>query len=194
MWVRMVDEPLIAILTQAGRLRFGDLRQLAVARPAADFVKMFLFPVLVGSELYKGTLDAGDGEGGTVHFHLSAREPDEEAAGSSDLQRAIFPFVHKPDTRSPLDTFTIGRDGYNDMVLADAAISRRHAVVTVERGRLLLRDVGSRNGTRLNGKPLTPKRFEIVGAGDEVTFARFKFAVVSPSVLYLNLRYQDPAR
>jgi hypothetical protein len=189
--VDMVDEELIAILSQAGRLRFGALRKMAIQKTAVEFTRMFLFPVFVGSELYRGTLGTGEGDGSTVHFSVAAPAEEQEAFDSSDLQRAIFPLVHKPDTRSTLDTFTIGRDGLNDMILADSAVSRQHASITVEHGRLLLRDLGSRNGTRLNGRPLTSRRFERFNAGDEVTFARFKFAVVSPSVLYLNLRYQD---
>jgi hypothetical protein len=186
----MVDEALIAMLNQAGRLPFGKLRSLAAEVPAPVFTSMFLFPVLVGFELYRGTLGAGTGDGATIQFKLSdiADSDAEERPDPSGLRHAIYPLVHKPGTRSRLDTFSIGRDGHNDMVLADYAISRRHATITVERGRLLLKDLESSNGTELNGKALAPKRFEPFGAGDEVTFGRFKFAVVSPGVLYVNLR------
>jgi len=48
---------------------------------------------------------------------------------------------------------TIGRDASNAIALDEVAVSRWHAVVEAERqddGRLVLRDVGSKNGTRVN--------------------------------------------
>jgi ABC-type multidrug transport system ATPase subunit/ABC-type multidrug transport system permease subunit len=47
---------------------------------------------------------------------------------------------------------TIGRDEQNDVVLADPNVSRFHAEVVAADGATELRDLGSRNGTRLNGE------------------------------------------
>src|SRR5690348_712068 len=44
---------------------------------------------------------------------------------------------------------TIGRDEGNDLVLADPVVSRFHAELTVRDGRAAVRDLGSRNGTRV---------------------------------------------
>jgi hypothetical protein len=50
-------------------------------------------------------------------------------------------------------TCTLGRTDANDLVLPDAKVSRRHAVIHPQgRGELWLADLGSRNGTFLNGK------------------------------------------
>jgi two-component system, cell cycle response regulator len=49
----------------------------------------------------------------------------------------------------------IGRDQDNDLVLLDEGVSRRHARVERSRDGWIVMDVGSRNGTLLNGKPLT---------------------------------------
>jgi hypothetical protein len=46
----------------------------------------------------------------------------------------------------------IGRSGGCQLVLADDTVSRRHAELFVEEGRWLLRDLGSSNGTYLNGR------------------------------------------
>jgi hypothetical protein len=49
-------------------------------------------------------------------------------------------------------TCTLGRTDANDLVLPDAKVSRRHAVIHPQgRGELWLADLGSRNGTFLNG-------------------------------------------
>lgn len=49
---------------------------------------------------------------------------------------------------------TIGRDEDNDIVLPDRKVSRRHAIIRLERGRWVLEDQGSRNGTFINGQQL----------------------------------------
>ena len=73
------------------------------------------------------------------------------------------------------DSFTIGRDTACDLVLLDMTVSRSHAGLRREAGRWLLSDVGSRNGTRLNGWRVTapvPLR-----AGDEITFGSMTMVV-----------------
>ncbi len=47
--------------------------------------------------------------------------------------------------------FTIGRSSGNDLVLGQSGISRNHAEVAFEKGEYLLRDLGSKLGTYLNG-------------------------------------------
>jgi len=61
---------------------------------------------------------------------------------------------------------TVGRGRDNDIVLADPACSSRHA--TIERGEqgYLLRDLGSKNGTLLNGRRI--KSPVALSEGDEI--------------------------
>lgn len=65
--------------------------------------------------------------------------------------------IAAPDgvVRLPIDhfPFTIGRLEGNDLVLPDAHISRQHAVIEHVDDGYRLRDLGSRNGTQLNGQP-----------------------------------------
>jgi ABC-type multidrug transport system ATPase subunit/ABC-type multidrug transport system permease subunit len=51
------------------------------------------------------------------------------------------------------DRLTIGRDERNDVVLDDPNVSRFHAEVLKREGRIEVRDLASRNGTRVNGQP-----------------------------------------
>lgn len=46
---------------------------------------------------------------------------------------------------------TLGRAGDNGLVLADARVSRHHARLQTRRGTLVFTDLGSTNGSRLNG-------------------------------------------
>ena len=48
----------------------------------------------------------------------------------------------------------IGRDAQADLFIEDASVSRRHALIHVDGDRALLEDLGSKNGTSLNGTPL----------------------------------------
>lgn len=59
--------------------------------------------------------------------------------------------------RAPL---TIGRDSSADLVLPVSAVSRRHAEVRRENGRFFVRDLGSRNGTLVNGRPIAEAELE----------------------------------
>jgi DNA-binding CsgD family transcriptional regulator len=74
----------------------------------------------------------------------------------------------------------IGRDLTCDIVLpGDGTVSRIHAIVSAADGQLSLADAGSRNGTMLNGRPLTG--VEPLHAGDRIMLG--SFVVVVPADL-----------
>jgi len=61
------------------------------------------------------------------------------------------------------DQITIGRASDNTLVIDDASVSSHHATLTLEETDYVLRDIGSTNGSRLNGKDLatdTPYRLQ----------------------------------
>jgi transcriptional regulator with GAF, ATPase, and Fis domain len=49
---------------------------------------------------------------------------------------------------------SIGRESTNHLWVPDPALSRRHCVITGEGDQFVIRDLGSRNGTRVNGVPV----------------------------------------
>ncbi|MBI3621481.1 MAG: FHA domain-containing protein [Nitrospirae bacterium] len=51
--------------------------------------------------------------------------------------------------------FTVGRGSDNDLVLSHPSVSRSHLLIRFEQGGHLARDLESRNGTLLNGRPMT---------------------------------------
>ncbi len=65
----------------------------------------------------------------------------------------------------------IGRDPSNDVVLGDPNVSRFHAEVVRSNGAMELRDLGSRNGTRLDGQ-LT--RRAALGSGSQIGVGPFQ--------------------
>jgi hypothetical protein len=78
--------------------------------------------------------------------------------------------------RLPVDhvPFSIGRLEGNDLVLPDPHVSRQHAVIVELNGCYRLRDLGSRNGTRLNGQPVSEAD---LSEGDRVAFGAFEATV-----------------
>lgn len=64
--------------------------------------------------------------------------------------------------------FTVGRLAENDLVLAYAWVSRRHAELIVEDGTCRVADLGSRHGTFINGKPAAPR--QAITENDTVQF------------------------
>jgi len=67
---------------------------------------------------------------------------------------------------------SIGRASSNTVVVPDTYTSSQHALLTWREGRWWLEDRNSRNGTRLNGKPIEEQT--LVSGGDVITLGRTK--------------------
>lgn len=72
----------------------------------------------------------------------------------------------------------VGRGESCQIVLDDPLVSRVHAAVFVEARGLRLEDLGSRNGVRLNGEPLTVPRE--LSFGDVIRIGSAELVVVEP--------------
>ncbi len=70
----------------------------------------------------------------------------------------------------------VGRSSDADAVLDEAEVSRHHAVLFREGGRLWIADLGSANGTSVNGQELCQEPLE-VGTGDMLSFGPATFAL-----------------
>mgnify|MGYP001168848861 CR=1 FL=1 len=70
----------------------------------------------------------------------------------------------------------IGRSSEADVALSDPEVSRRHAALQAAGGILYLTDLGSRNGTFLNGKKLGGEGIE-VKIGDHIDVGNTRLEV-----------------
>ena len=86
------------------------------------------------------------------------------------LQGSAFPLTGE---------FWLGRAPGNALTIEDASLSRRHCVIVQRDGRYLIRDADSRNGTRVNGVPLTTER--LLEPQDEIRAGRSVFLFVADS-------------
>jgi pSer/pThr/pTyr-binding forkhead associated (FHA) protein len=71
---------------------------------------------------------------------------------------------------------TLGRHPDNDVVLAHPTVSSRHAAITPDGLQLVLDDLGSSNGTLVNGQRITRA---ILAAGDRIGIAVFELTLVT---------------
>lgn len=69
----------------------------------------------------------------------------------------VYPLTKKAGASFP-DRITIGRTGNNDVVIADASVSRLHAYVRRDGAEWLVADAGSKNGSWLDGDPLVARK------------------------------------
>jgi hypothetical protein len=71
---------------------------------------------------------------------------------------------------------TIGRHPHNDIVIAHQAVSSRHAAITNSNGAAMLEDLGSSNGTFVNGHRVASI---LLSDRDRVTVAAFQLEYVA---------------
>jgi len=74
----------------------------------------------------------------------------------------------------PSNVTVIGRRRNCDLRIPLDSVSRRHCQLSVENGSLKVRDLGSRNGTFLNGKRI---KEEVAHAGDFIKIGPVLFAL-----------------
>lgn len=91
---------------------------------------------------------------------------------------AQFQFVMRsgptPGVTFPLegDQLIIGRDATNSIAINDAEISRKHSRLSFQGGKYVLEDLGSTNGTFVNGQrlagPVVLKPGDVVSLGEQI--------------------------
>lgn len=148
------------------RLLGSDWAVAALRLAFIGLIYLFLFTVMRATvrEMHLAARMMPAGEGNASPLALEV----EERASTSFLPGELVPLL--PRT-------VIGRGAGADIVIDDPHVSARHAEVRFERGQWWLRDLGSSNGTMLNGEPVRA----VVGvrAGDVLQCGRVRFRLVS---------------
>jgi hypothetical protein len=107
-----------------------------------------------------------------------------EDARLHGLAREIVELTLADDEKYPLEgrgPWGVGRSQENEIVINDPNVSRRHARISRADSGFVVEDLGSTNGTLLDGAPIDR---EMIEGGDELTFgqttARFIRRIDSP--------------
>ncbi len=90
----------------------------------------------------------------------------------------------------PGRTIVVGRAVTSDVPIYDPTISRRHAEVSLTDGGVKVKDVGSSNGTFLNGARITEA---LAGENDVITFGKVAFRVKEVSAPVARPQVVPPA-
>jgi ubiquitin-protein ligase len=125
----------------------------------------------------------------TVHLRASPRQPTAAPAGSENLhspdQQLAETQALKPSPPRSLprlrfgaigvelrgNSTSIGRRQDNAIEILDESVSGLHAVVTEDAGWFMIRDLGSTNGTKINGSKIAESTLK---DGDRVTFGKIE--------------------
>jgi hypothetical protein len=171
----LVDRPRVALLADPSVQR-ADIRVIArFADPIAGHDR----PASHGPDaaiddaepsprvgLRSGEAHLRGGDGASVAFHsdtmvFTVPRPSAPAARLRVVDRDGDERVHTFDGSG----LTIGRSADNDLVLSDSRVSRHHARISGRRGTLVYSDLGSTNGSRVNGVDVGEL---VLGAGDRI--------------------------
>jgi hypothetical protein len=159
-------------------LRFGEFgvtakltggdgpREKGAPQDTSGQTRIFRTEESTGGEMDQGTATISADE---ARRHGLAREIVEVVLGDEK---------HQLEGRGP---WSVGRSQENDIVINDPNVSRRHARISRADNGFVVEDLGSTNGTLLDGAPIDRERIE---GGDELTFgqstARFVRRIDSP--------------
>ena len=159
-------------------LRFGEFgvtakltggdgpREKGAPQDTSGQTRIFRTEESSGGEIDQGTATISADE---ARRHGLAREIVEVVLGDDK---------HQLEGRGP---WSVGRSQENDIVIHDPNVSRRHARISRADNGFVVEDLGSTNGTLLDGAPIDRERIE---GGDELTFgqstARFIRRIDSP--------------
>lgn len=110
--------------------------------------------------------------------------PVEQAAPVADVSGADAWLEGTPDASVKhvitAEGVAIGRRAANDIIISNPYISGHHAVISCSGGGFAVTDVGSTNGTFLNGSKLAPDAPTALKDGDELAFGPLKFVFRLP--------------
>ena len=111
---------------------------------------------------------------------MENRAQDNQAIGAQLLTEAVLIYLDQPqgkprlsETRlNPAKVMEIGRQPGVYMLIDEGSVSRRHAEIIYANGKYMLQDLGSTNGTFVNGTRLSQDNAHILKPNDQIRFGK----------------------
>jgi pSer/pThr/pTyr-binding forkhead associated (FHA) protein len=95
------------------------------------------------------------------------------------------------------DVLTIGREAGNAIVINDAEVSRKHTQFVFQGGKYIVTDLGSTNGTFVNGQRLTGQHIlqpgEVISLGEQINLLFESVVPVDPNATMMSAGRQSAA-
>jgi hypothetical protein len=110
------------------------------------------------------TEEVAGGENPQGTAAISAEEAKRQGLAREVVELVLEDHTYPLEGRGP---WSIGRSEENDIVVSNPNVSRRHARLSRQENGFLVEDLGSTNGTLLDGAPIDRERIE---SGDEMAF------------------------
>lgn len=143
-----------------------DLDVMVLVLRGALVFCLYAFLLLALVVVWRDTSDPGTVRGSQLARAPSARLVVVEAGGSGLPVGSQFVLVANG---------TLGRTEPNSIVIPDPAVSARHCRLSFRKGQWWIEDLGSANGTYLNGKPVAATT--VLSDGDFVEVAQVKLTM-----------------
>jgi len=161
--------------------RFGDLIEWARTLPEVMFLDRVPSPVLVATGTLAIKVLPGTGPKATGLIELPTGGSLEERL-RNDPQLARLWEVRRADGQP--GNVMVGRTTENDVAIDDSSMSRQHAALELAGEALLVRDLGSRNGTFVNDERIATDAPLRAIARDILRFGRVSLQYHTPLSLY----------
>jgi pSer/pThr/pTyr-binding forkhead associated (FHA) protein len=88
------------------------------------------------------------------------------------------------------DVITIGREAGNGIIINDAEVSRKHTQFVFQGGKYIVTDLGSTNGTFVNGQRLTGQHIlqpgEVISLGEQINLLFESVVPVDPNATMMS--------
>ena len=129
-------------------------------------------PTLLGTPSLEVALSAGE----ATMAAPSEPAPVVEDIDASTIVAVLTPITEVEEIRLQAGTLTLGRRAGNSVIIShDPFVSGSHAQLHCEAGAVSITDVGSTNGSSVNGVRLHANVAQALADGDDVTFGKSEY-------------------
>jgi hypothetical protein len=177
-----------ALLSPTGKLPYEALRNLVAQTTPELFREIVGYPFLLGWGVREGEVVPKQAFSRSAKRRSTMLFRPQRIFEEMQERRAIRSIVYALAAPAGGDfrEQTIGSSAECTIVLPDFAVSGRHAVMTYRKGRYVLVDCRSTNGTFVNARRIGTEG-RTLEDGDLLTFGRYHFVFAYPESLHRHI-------